>query len=168
MQVVSVDELSDVVEHRLGCSPNFKYFYDPKTKAYQGRPHQYNCTYYSALGGNARHYLLARAIQFFTPGIPMVYYVGLFAGLNDYDVGPSVLWCLGPAWTITWQHSCLLCCGFDCLGCLSLSNSCVCFAVSTQQHSCLHCCAFTCLAHSNIGVSSGVQLAVVSTRGIRT
>ena len=86
MQVVSVEELSDVVEHRLGCSPNFKYFYDPETKAYQGRPHQYNCTYYSALGGNARHYLLARAIQFFTPGIPMVYYVGLFAGLNDYDV----------------------------------------------------------------------------------
>lgn len=83
--VVSVEELSDVVEHRLGCSPNFKYFYDPETKAYQGRPHQYNCTYYSALGGNARHYLLARAIQFFTPGIPMVYYVGLFAGLNDYD-----------------------------------------------------------------------------------
>lgn len=82
-----MDELSDVVEHRLGCSPNFKYFYDPETKAYQGRPHQYNCTYYSALGGNARHYLLARAIQFFTPGIPMVYYVGLFAGLNDYDVG---------------------------------------------------------------------------------
>ena len=92
MQVVSVDELSDVVEHRLGCSPNFKYFYDPETKSYQGRPHQYNCTYYSALGGNARHYLLARAIQFFTPGIPMVYYVGLFAGLNDYDVGP----CLWP------------------------------------------------------------------------
>ncbi|DBA93715.1 TPA: hypothetical protein ACH3X3_013784 [Trebouxia sp. C0006] len=83
--VVSVEELSDVVEHRLGCSPNFKYFYDPETKAYQGRPHQYNCTYYSALGGNPRHYLLARAIQFFTPGIPMVYYVGLFAGLNDYD-----------------------------------------------------------------------------------
>lgn len=83
--VVSVDELSDVVEHRLGCSPNFKYFYNPETKSYQGRPHQYNCTYFSALGGNARHYLLARAIQFFTPGIPMVYYVGLFAGLNDYD-----------------------------------------------------------------------------------
>lgn len=89
-QVVSVEELSDVVEHRLGCSPNFKYFYDPKTKAYQGRPHQYNCTYYSALGGNARHYLLARAIQFFTPGIPMVYYVGMFAGLNDYDVSASL------------------------------------------------------------------------------
>ena len=43
-------------------------------------------TYCSALGSNVRHCLLARAIQFFTPGIPMVYYVGLFAGLNDYDV----------------------------------------------------------------------------------
>ena len=80
-----------MVEHRLGCSPNFKYFYDPKTKSYNGRPHQYNCTYFSALGGNARHYLLARAIQFFVPGIPMVYYVGLFAGLNDYDVSLGAL-----------------------------------------------------------------------------
>ena len=31
-------------------------------------------------------YLLARAIQFWTPGVPMVYYVGLFAGANDYEV----------------------------------------------------------------------------------
>lgn len=42
--------------------------------------------YYSALQGNARHYLLARAIQFWTPGIPMVYYVGLLAGRNDLKV----------------------------------------------------------------------------------
>lgn len=32
-------------------------------------------------------YLLARAIQFWTPGVPMVYYVGLFAGANDEAVG---------------------------------------------------------------------------------
>lgn len=31
-------------------------------------------------------YLLARAIQFWTPGVPMVYYVGLFAGANDEAV----------------------------------------------------------------------------------
>ena len=120
VQVVSVDELSDVVEHRLGCSPNFKYFYDPETKAYQGRPHQYNCTYYSALGGNARHYLLARAIQFFTPGIPMVYYVGLFAGLNDYDVGP----CAVVALTYFVYHSAMILSAILCtrgfaLACLS-------------------------------------------------
>ena len=30
-----------------------------------------------------RAYLLARAIQFFAPGIPQVYYVGLLAGAND-------------------------------------------------------------------------------------
>jgi hypothetical protein len=29
--------------------------------------------------------LAARAIQFFTPGIPQVYYVGLLAGKNDTD-----------------------------------------------------------------------------------
>jgi len=42
--------------------------------------------YYSALEGNPRHYLMARAIQFWTPGIPMVYYVGLLAGRNDHKV----------------------------------------------------------------------------------
>jgi sucrose phosphorylase len=30
--------------------------------------------------------LLARAIQFFAPGIPQVYYVGLLAGGNDLDL----------------------------------------------------------------------------------
>ena len=54
-------------------------------RGYTGSPHQYNCTYYSALHANPRHYLLARAIQFFTPGLPMVYYVGLLAGRNDHE-----------------------------------------------------------------------------------
>jgi sucrose phosphorylase len=45
--------------------------------------YQINCTYYSALGNDDDAYLLARAIQFFTPGIPQVYYVGLLAGEND-------------------------------------------------------------------------------------
>ncbi len=45
--------------------------------------YQLNCTYYSALGDDDAAYLLARAIQFFTPGIPQVYYVGLLAGRND-------------------------------------------------------------------------------------
>ncbi len=47
--------------------------------------YQINCTYYSALGEDDAAYLLARAIQFFTPGIPQVYYVGLLAGVNDLD-----------------------------------------------------------------------------------
>ena len=44
---------------------------------------QINCSYYSAVGNRDDWYLLARAIQFFTPGIPLVYYVGLLAGEND-------------------------------------------------------------------------------------
>ncbi|WP_298775171.1 sucrose phosphorylase [uncultured Shewanella sp.] len=48
--------------------------------------YQVNCTYYDALGKNDYHYLLARAIQFFSPGIPQVYYAGLFALSNDMDL----------------------------------------------------------------------------------
>ena len=43
------------------------------------------CTYYDALGSDDEKYLIARAVQFFAPGIPQVYYVGLFAGRNDFD-----------------------------------------------------------------------------------
>ena len=45
--------------------------------------YQVNSTFYDALGRNDHDYLLARAIQFFAPGIPQVYYVGLLAGEND-------------------------------------------------------------------------------------
>jgi sucrose phosphorylase len=45
--------------------------------------YQMNCTFYDALGRNDGEYLLARAIQFFAPGVPQVYYVGLLAGEND-------------------------------------------------------------------------------------
>jgi sucrose phosphorylase len=45
--------------------------------------YQVNCTFYDALGRDDRRYLLARAIQFFLPGVPQVYYVGLLAGRND-------------------------------------------------------------------------------------
>jgi sucrose phosphorylase len=45
--------------------------------------YQVNCTFYDALARDDRSYLLARAIQFFMPGVPQVYYVGLLAGHND-------------------------------------------------------------------------------------
>ncbi|MEO1035923.1 MAG: sucrose phosphorylase [Pseudomonadota bacterium] len=45
--------------------------------------YQVNCTFYDALAGDDRAYLLARLIQFFAPGIPQVYYVGLFASHNS-------------------------------------------------------------------------------------
>jgi sucrose phosphorylase len=45
--------------------------------------HQANCTWYAASGRDDEAYLMARAIQLFSPGIPQVYYVGLLAGDND-------------------------------------------------------------------------------------
>ena len=48
--------------------------------------YQVNCSFYDALGRDDRSYLIARAIQFFLPGVPQVYYVGLLAGHNDLDL----------------------------------------------------------------------------------
>jgi sucrose phosphorylase len=48
--------------------------------------YQVNCTYYSALECNDDSYIAARAIQFFAPGLPQVYYVGLLAGENDIEL----------------------------------------------------------------------------------
>jgi sucrose phosphorylase len=47
--------------------------------------HQIRCSYYSVLGSDDEAYLSARAIQFFAPGIPQVYYAGLLAGENDSE-----------------------------------------------------------------------------------
>ena len=48
--------------------------------------YQVNCTFYDALGQDDKGYWIARALQFFAPGIPQVYYVGLLAGVNDMDL----------------------------------------------------------------------------------
>jgi sucrose phosphorylase len=48
--------------------------------------YQVNCTFYDVLGRDDNAYLIARAIQFFVPGIPQVYYVGLLGGTNDMDL----------------------------------------------------------------------------------
>jgi sucrose phosphorylase len=48
--------------------------------------YQVNCTFLDALGGGETEYLIARALQFFAPGIPQVYYVGLLGGRNDMDL----------------------------------------------------------------------------------
>ena len=48
--------------------------------------YQVNCSFYDALGRDDLSYLLCRAIQFFLPGVPQVYYVGLLAGSNDMEL----------------------------------------------------------------------------------
>jgi sucrose phosphorylase len=45
--------------------------------------YQVNCSFYDALGRDDTAYLIARAVQFFLPGVPQVYYMGLLAGEND-------------------------------------------------------------------------------------
>ncbi|MFP3393458.1 sucrose phosphorylase, partial [Brevibacillus sp. SIMBA_076] len=51
--------------------------------AWMSLPHQINATFFSALGADARSYLLARAVQLWLPGRPQLYYVGLLGGLDD-------------------------------------------------------------------------------------
>ncbi len=48
--------------------------------------YQVNCTFYDALARDDLAYLIARAVQFFVPGVPQVYYVGLLAGRNDMEL----------------------------------------------------------------------------------
>jgi sucrose phosphorylase len=47
---------------------------------------QVNCTFYDALGRNDPEYEIARVVQFFSPGVPQVYYMGLLAGANDMEL----------------------------------------------------------------------------------
>ncbi|WGH85418.1 sucrose phosphorylase [Auritidibacter ignavus] len=48
--------------------------------------YQVNSTYYDALGRDDQRYLTARAIQFFLPGIPQVYYMGALVADNDMEL----------------------------------------------------------------------------------
>jgi sucrose phosphorylase len=48
--------------------------------------YQVNSTYFDALGRRENDYLIARAVQFFAPGIPQIYYMGLLGGTNDMDL----------------------------------------------------------------------------------
>lgn len=79
------DEIENVKEQMYSRGANVKKIYS--SEAYNNLDiYQVNTTYYSALGNNDNAYLLARAIQFFAPGIPQVYYVGLLAGKNDVEL----------------------------------------------------------------------------------
>lgn len=76
------EEIEKVKEQMFSKGANVKKIYN--TAAYNNLDiYQVNTTYYSALGNSDDAYLLARAIQFFAPGIPQVYYVGMLAGEND-------------------------------------------------------------------------------------
>lgn len=79
------EEIEKVKDQMYANGANVKMIYS--SEAYNNLDiYQVNTTYYSALGDNDDAYLLARAIQFFAPGIPQVYYVGLLAGTNDIEL----------------------------------------------------------------------------------
>lgn len=79
------EEVDKVKEQMYKQGANVKKIYS--SEAYNNLDiYQVNTTYYSALGNNDAAYILARAIQFFAPGIPQVYYVGMLAGSNDIEL----------------------------------------------------------------------------------
>ncbi|MCF7948005.1 MAG: sucrose phosphorylase [Spirochaetia bacterium] len=83
--LMSEEEMERTKENVYSKGANVKRIYN--TAKYQNLDvYQINCTYYSALGEDDDAYLLARALQFFTPGIPQVYYVGALAGKNDIEL----------------------------------------------------------------------------------
>lgn len=76
-----------VVDICLERGSNLSLIYAPEHRDPDGFDvHQIRGTYYSLLGEDDDAYLAARAIQFFTPGVPQVYYVGMLAGTNDLAV----------------------------------------------------------------------------------
>lgn len=87
-----MDELIDTKEARklvdicVERGSNFSLILSEEHKAEDGFDvHQIRCSYYSVLNCDDNAYLAARAIQFFAPGIPQVYYVGALAGENDTE-----------------------------------------------------------------------------------
>jgi len=79
------EDAKKVVDLCLERGGNLSLIFSPKHRDADGFDvHQIRGTYYSLLDCNDDAYLAARAIQFFAPGIPQVYYVGLLAGENDY------------------------------------------------------------------------------------
>ncbi len=82
--LMSQEEIDRTVQGLYEKGSNAKRVYN--TATYNNLDiYQINSTYYSALECNDDSYICARIIQFFTPGTPHVYYMGLLAGLNDIE-----------------------------------------------------------------------------------
>lgn len=78
------DNAQKIVDICLRRGGNLSLIKSPKHRDADGFDvHQIRGTIYSLLDCDDDAYIAARAIQFFVPGIPQVYYVGLLAGEND-------------------------------------------------------------------------------------
>jgi sucrose 6(F)-phosphate phosphorylase len=84
--VYESDEVRKVVQTCVERGANLSLILSPAHKDSDGFDvHQIRGSYYSLLDRDDEAYLSARALQFFAPGIPQVYYAGLLAGENDTD-----------------------------------------------------------------------------------
>lgn len=82
--LIDTSDARKLVDHCLERGANLSRIVSEKHRSEDGFDvHQIRCSYYSMLDCDDDAYLAARAIQFFAPGIPQVYYVGLLAGEND-------------------------------------------------------------------------------------
>ncbi|MCG6908918.1 MAG: sucrose phosphorylase [Deltaproteobacteria bacterium] len=84
-ELMSQDEIHRTLQELYDKGSNAKRHYN-NAKYNNLDIYQMNTTYYSALECNDDSYICARIIQFFAPGIPQVYYVGLLAGKNDIEL----------------------------------------------------------------------------------
>ncbi|MDP3447708.1 MAG: sucrose phosphorylase [Eubacteriales bacterium] len=84
--LVDPDAAQKIVDICLSRGCNVSKVYSNSHKSANGFDvHQIRGTIYSVLNENDDDYIIARAIQLFTPGVPQVYYVGLLAGTNQYQ-----------------------------------------------------------------------------------
>ena len=82
--LLEIENAKNFVQICLQRGGNLSRIFSPNYRDVDGFDvHQIRGTYYSMLGCDDKAYLIARATQFFVPGIPQVYYVGLLAGKND-------------------------------------------------------------------------------------
>jgi sucrose phosphorylase len=81
---IDVQRTKALVKHCEKQGANISRIINDEHKYHGIDVHQINCTYYDALERQDDQYILARALQLFTPGVPQIYYVGLLAGENDY------------------------------------------------------------------------------------
>jgi sucrose phosphorylase len=86
----SSEDARKVVGICLNRGANLSPVFSPRHKGPDGFDvHQIRGTFYSLLDCSDDAYVAARAIQFFTPGVPQVYYVGLLAGENDQSAAEA-------------------------------------------------------------------------------
>jgi sucrose phosphorylase len=84
--LINTDEARKLIDICIERGANLSLVFSDKHKAEDGFDiHQIRGSYYSLLDCNDDAFMAARAIQFFAPGVPQVYYVGLLAGKNDIE-----------------------------------------------------------------------------------